>query len=145
VQVEPSHLDIPSSRYNFSKFSTTFHFLEKENKTKNQNGPKLNRPTLLLPFWPAKWPSQARRGNPALTGGSHPSYSHRQERSSGEQKLTAGGSSGGTKRTYGLLVTSRTSAYPFPQLYYIGSNTTVTLVDDGRRLTSTATKMTTAR
>jgi hypothetical protein len=69
VQVEPPHLDFPRSRYDFSKFSTTFHFLEKENKTKNRNRPKLKRPALLPPFRPTKQPSQAHWGNPRRQAG----------------------------------------------------------------------------
>jgi hypothetical protein len=62
VQVESSQLDISSFSYDFTKFSTIFHFLEKKKTNQNRDGPKLNRPALQARFRPTRDPTNQPKG-----------------------------------------------------------------------------------
>jgi hypothetical protein len=56
TQVESSHLDISSFSYDFTKFSTIFHFWKKKT-IQDRDGLKLNRPNHASSVQQAAWPN----------------------------------------------------------------------------------------
>jgi hypothetical protein len=78
VQVESSQLDTSSPSYDFTNFSTIFHFLEKENNSKSLNGPELHRPAKALgptvTRRPTRSPAIKQRGGTRAHQRAHPSY-----------------------------------------------------------------------
>jgi hypothetical protein len=71
VQVESSHLDISSFSYDFTKFSTIFHFWKKKTN-QNRDGLKLNRPALQARFRPTRGPAKQPEGEAGADTGAPP-------------------------------------------------------------------------